>query len=397
MTTAQDEYNELFRDKSRRTHHPEDDNESIPSENDDLLSDFDDEPSALPNLPSRDHVPRNKSYSNTGPKGVIADAQAFEAARRERNSSPKAATQNYAYTPNVARLSLDGRSKGSQSGSDIESEDEFMAEWRQKRLNQLSANGRQASNSIGQPRSRATYGGLVSVDGEGYLDAVDRSPSNTVVVVFIYDDSSEVSYMVEDCMRQLARKHKTTRFVKMHYLDAEMEPAGVPAVLAYRGGDKFAGLVPVVDEIPDDADLSAITLENLFQKYVSHDWLFFLFLANLSFLQTPDPMMTQISSSPLNHALLSYRKIHHSLMSRGFPWSCTIKLDITFLLHGFWRFLGICLYHHPSSSICALDSRTVHMFVYHSLDLVLATSMTGRVERLSYHPHFRDERRLGPW
>lgn len=75
--------------------------------------------------------------------------------------------------------------------------------------------------------------------------------------------------MVEDCMRQLARKHKTTRFVKMHYLDAEMEPAGVPAVLAYRGGDKFAGLVPVVDEIPDDADLSAITLENLFQKYLS--------------------------------------------------------------------------------------------------------------------------------
>jgi hypothetical protein len=267
MTTAQDEYNELFRDKSRRTHHPEDDNESIPSENDDLLSDFD-EPSALPNLPSRDHVPRNKSYSNTGPKGVIADAQAFEAARRERNSSPKAGTQNYAYTPNVARLSLDGRSKGSQSGSDIESEDEFMAEWRQKRLNQLSSNGRQASNSIAQPRSRATYGGLVSVDGEGFLDAVDRSPSNTVVVVFIYDDSSEVSYMVEDCMRQLARKHKTTRFVKLHYLDAEMEPAGVPAVLAYRGGDKFAGLVPVVDEIPDDADLSAITLENLFQKYV---------------------------------------------------------------------------------------------------------------------------------
>jgi len=266
MTTAQDEYNEMFRDKSRRTHHPEDDNESIPSENDDLLSAFD-EPSALPNLPSRDHVPRNKSYSNTGPKGVIADAQAFEAARRERNSSPKAATQNYAYTPNVARLSLDGRSKGSQSGSDIESEDEFMAEWRQKRLNQLSSNGRQASNSIGQPRSRATYGGLVTVDGEGFLDAVDRSPSNTVVVVFIYDDSSEVSYMVEDCMRQLARKHKTTRFVKLHYLDAEMEPAGVPAVLAYRGGDKFAGLVPVVDEIPDDADLSAITLENLFQKH----------------------------------------------------------------------------------------------------------------------------------
>ena len=266
-TAAQQEYDELFRDKSRRTHHPEDDNaDSIHSEENEGDSDLD-EPAALPsNLPSRDYVPRHKSYSNTGPKGVIADAQAFEAARRERLQSPKMSTQRHEQLPEIAKMSLDGRSKSSHSGSDVESEDEFMAEWRQKRLQQLSANGHKASNSIGQPRSRATYGGLVSVDGEGFLDAVDRSPSNTVVVVFIYDDSSEVSYMVEDCMRQLARKHKSTRFVKLHYLDAEMEPAGVPAVLAYRSGDKFAGLVPVVDEIPDDADLSAISLEHLFQK-----------------------------------------------------------------------------------------------------------------------------------
>lgn len=72
--------------------------------------------------------------------------------------------------------------------------------------------------------------------------------------------------MVEDCIKALARKHAATRFVKLHYQEAEMEVAGVPAVLAYRGGEKFAGLVPVVDEIPDDADLSAATLEALFQR-----------------------------------------------------------------------------------------------------------------------------------
>ena len=72
--------------------------------------------------------------------------------------------------------------------------------------------------------------------------------------------------MVEDCVSTLARKYINTRFVKMHYQDAEMEPAGVPAVLAYRGGDKFAGLVPLVDELPDDADLSSRTLEKLFQR-----------------------------------------------------------------------------------------------------------------------------------
>jgi len=72
--------------------------------------------------------------------------------------------------------------------------------------------------------------------------------------------------LVEDCLAVLARKYLSTRVVKLHYTDAEMEPAGVPAILAYRAGDKFAGLVPVVDAIPDDADLSPSTLERVMQR-----------------------------------------------------------------------------------------------------------------------------------
>lgn len=78
---------------------------------------------------------------------------------------------------------------------------------------------------------------------------------------------SDVSSSIEECLRLLAKRHLDIRFIRLHYLDAEMEPAGVPALLAYRGGDKFAGLVPIIDEIPDDADLSASTLEHMLQKY----------------------------------------------------------------------------------------------------------------------------------
>jgi len=67
--------------------------------------------------------------------------------------------------------------------------------------------------------------------------------------------------MVESCVRDIAKKHATVRFIKLHYEEAEMEVAGVPAVLAYRNGDKFAGLVPLMDELPDDAELSPISLE----------------------------------------------------------------------------------------------------------------------------------------
>lgn len=48
-----------------------------------------------------------------------------------------------------------------------------------------------------------------------------------------------------------------------------MEVAGVPAILAYRGGDKFAGLVPVVDEIPEDQELSSKSLAMVLEKYNS--------------------------------------------------------------------------------------------------------------------------------
>ena len=79
---------------------------------------------------------------------------------------------------------------------------------------------------------------------------------------------SHVSTDIEDCIRTLAQRHLDVRFVKLHFEDAEMEPAGVPALLAYRGGDKFAGLVPIIQEIPDDADLSAVTLETVLKRYV---------------------------------------------------------------------------------------------------------------------------------
>ena len=55
--------------------------------------------------------------------------------------------------------------------------------------------------------------------------------------------------------------------MRLHFRDAEMEPAGVPALLAYRAGEKFAGLVPLIQEMPDDADLSAGTLEWLLKRY----------------------------------------------------------------------------------------------------------------------------------
>lgn len=94
--------------------------------------------------------------------------------------------------------------------------------------------------------------------------------------------------MIEDCVRTLARKHSNVRFVRLHYQDAEMEPAGVPALIAYRGGDKFAGLVPIMEEMPDDAELSSLTLETVMMRYVRRSFKVQTRSSLTCMMQTPD-------------------------------------------------------------------------------------------------------------
>lgn len=58
----------------------------------------------------------------------------------------------------------------------------------------------------------------------------------------------------------------TTRFVKLHFLDAEMDEIAAPGILAYRGGDCFANLVSLISEIPAGRDINSTTLEGVLQE-----------------------------------------------------------------------------------------------------------------------------------
>jgi len=266
---AQEEFDELMRDKGREERHPEDrHNDSDLSEPESEgadkdryeIVDTDDELELPADMRSNYYMPSHiRSEANTGPKGVIADAQAFEQAKKQarrftwkKNSPPP----QYAVTAY----------HDDKAASDDDSEDSFMRRWRESRLRELQNAGQRIRSRTTSP-SRRVYGSLLAVDGEAYLDAIEKTPSDTVVVVFIYNDLSDISNMVEECMRQVAQRNDTVRFVKLHNDDAEMEEEGVPAVLAYKGGDKFAGLVPLLNELPDDSELSAVALETAFRRH----------------------------------------------------------------------------------------------------------------------------------
>lgn len=154
-----------------------------------------------------------------------------------------------------------------------------MQRWRESRLRELQNAGQRIRSRTRSPSGRI-YGTLEPVDCEGYLNAVEKT-KNTVVVVFIYDDmvclpmctlsihqtdfsQSQTSNLVEDYMKTIAKENDSVRFVKLHYEDAEFESVGVPAVLAYKNAEKFAGLVPMLDELPEDSELSLVSLVTLF-------------------------------------------------------------------------------------------------------------------------------------
>jgi hypothetical protein len=83
--------------------------------------------------------------------------------------------------------SLEKLEEGDDGLDDDDADEGFVSRWRQGRLKELQ-NGDYESGINKSGKNRRSYGGLTTVDGEGYLDAVEKSGPQTVVIVYIYDD-----------------------------------------------------------------------------------------------------------------------------------------------------------------------------------------------------------------
>ncbi|KAJ5279461.1 hypothetical protein N7478_004833 [Penicillium angulare] len=211
------------------------------------------------------HVPKTTFEANTGPKGVIADAQAFERARKK--SFRRTLLSAAGFDPNgpafgAAKPEQPPPASDGSSGSEDDEEQRFMRKWRASRMQELqSRNARRPS-----PRGRH-YGNVDNVDAVGYLDAIEKVTSDAVVVVCIYDPTSDESAIVEECLNTIARRQTSTRFVKLHHEIAEMDHIQAPALLAYRGGEVFATIMDILRNIPRGRPCSANSLEDLLKLH----------------------------------------------------------------------------------------------------------------------------------
>ena len=150
---------------------------------------------------------KSRRTTNTGPKGVRADARAYEASKREANALKS--------LKNVGLLSVPPSSSLGESGSDA-SEDEWMCRWREKRMKELSKTGVTGVNLFGQVDDVDARGYLAAVDYQD-LDTSDDNPcaakrnyskGNVVTIVLIYNNVSSFLVDADDSLlsRQLYSK-----------------------------------------------------------------------------------------------------------------------------------------------------------------------------------------------
>ena len=289
-TPAQEEAERYLFHREHCNSHPEDridyqgDSAHSPEEEEELdtfESDDDDDDDTLHSMTvtttstATFRVPSTLFEANTGPKGVIADAQSFSRAKKlSFRKTLRAFTGNASavFSSSLASRKMSDWSKengtSDDSGGELATSDdeEFMRRWRENRLKELASQGTFVQRRVSP--SKRIWGSFDDVDANGYLDAVEKVPKDTVVVVCIYDPEvwthghfqrldfhplqaegltltvlqSNASAEVEDRLATLAQKHITTRFVKLHQEIAEMEHVASPAILAYRAGDVFATL-----------------------------------------------------------------------------------------------------------------------------------------------------------
>lgn len=209
MSSAQDEFDRLIqanRDSSRT--HPEDRDQSdsdSPANNNDAaaednyeLSDADsdygdhikrEDGNMVSRTAAAYTVPTTVFEANTGPKGVIADAQSFERARKKsfRRTLLSAAgldsnSRLFGGNSSSNNNNITQHSRQTSSSPPSDEEDDFMRRWRESRMQELQERSQRRPSP-----SKRVYGRVDTVDAEGYLNAIERVASDTVVVVCIYD------------------------------------------------------------------------------------------------------------------------------------------------------------------------------------------------------------------
>lgn len=115
-----------------------------------------------------------------------------------------------------------------------------------------------------------TFGHVINLEtGVELLDAIDKENPNVLVIVHIYTKFSRPCANLNRYLNELAVDMKTIKFVKLDAsvtgLSQNFKDNGVPALLAYKGGELVKSIVQMNELLDRDfnaSDVKEILIDN---------------------------------------------------------------------------------------------------------------------------------------
>lgn len=175
--------------------------------------------------------------SNTGPKGVLNDWEQYK-----QQQSAQRVQQEKDVLKQINDMALTCKSE-----LDNELDDQFITEYRKKRMKEMIAKTGEA------PIFGKVYDLL---SGEDFLTAVENENPNVTVIIHVYEHNVPTCSIMNSCLKVLCNEFQKTKFCKLIGSNAGMslnfKMCGVPALLAYRAGQLVGNFVRITDELGDD-------------------------------------------------------------------------------------------------------------------------------------------------
>lgn len=191
--------------------------------------------------------PPMRRTGNTGVKGVIAD---YNEARQRRaldeaeDRLERLEVRRGATRPAQGRQSpRDGgaadRGDG-QHGSD-DDDDEFVKNYRSRRISQLRANA-----------TLPSFGVYSRASPEEYCDLTDSIDPRCHLIVHLGEESILACRRLDSALDKLALSMPHAKFIRVDAMEANpnLDAICLPAVLVYMGGEMTHNLVRFTDELP---------------------------------------------------------------------------------------------------------------------------------------------------
>lgn len=205
------------------------------------------------------------SATHTGPKGVIQDWRRYKQLETEKRKEQ--ADERMALAKRLAMTCRtyddDLKDKEKDDLDDLENpdfDDAFLKQYREQRMREMTQQLIQ---------NRPTFGSVIELTRENYVDAIDNESKAVSVVVHVYGHGTPGCDALDGCFQCLAQEYPNVKFcraaasaMKVSYSFCQN---GLPALLVYKGGQLVGNFIKVTDQLGDD--FFAVELEAFLQEH----------------------------------------------------------------------------------------------------------------------------------